>query len=297
MGLLEKETVIGLTTVARVNIALGRENNTNGLAADKNEILFFIKYLSRAAMIQIMKRAIQKKSRTEQFDVALWEREFWVLASPIHVDTDIDTDITIHNNTNKPRDFTNSADEISADYIICDYARREEGCIYINTGVSAGVNTLQIAYTGGMATEAAVSGTNGSCTKDEAVLTSAGQTFSAKGIAAGDVLAITESGDDNHGIYTVVSVDSETELTVTPAFSATATGLDYELITGGTDTIVGLYPDIVEVMDLQCRYMLSNKGGMGISSEGIAGMNFTFHRPVNWLDPVRQVLESHARRV
>jgi hypothetical protein len=303
-ALLETETVINLTTAARVNLHMGRAldsdgaNRSNGLIRDKKALDLLIGMLSRDAMVRVMKRAVQKKSRTETFDIADNQRDFWVLASPIHVDTDIDTDITIYKNTDTPRDFTGSSDEVSADYILCDDLRRREGRITIERDYAAAVSALQIAYTGGMATETVISGTNGAVTGGT-TLTSAGQTFTTKGVAVGDMLAITESGDADHGLHPITAIPSETTLTAPTLAGTASTGLDYEIISGTVDqdTIVGKYEDIALAVDIQAMFMWQNRDQMGIQSEGIAGASFTFLRPVKWLDESLAILKNHARRI
>ena len=57
-------------------------------------------------------------------------------------------------------------------------------------------------------------GTDGSKTAGGTTFTSAGSTFLANGVAAGDILRITEAGDTDIGYYTIASVDSETTLTI-----------------------------------------------------------------------------------
>lgn len=56
------------------------------------------------------------------------------------------------------------------------------------------------------------SGSNGSKTINQATFTSAGATFQAAGVAAGDTLNITSGSEQ--GYYTILSVDSETQVTI-----------------------------------------------------------------------------------
>jgi len=294
-NLLANETVIDLTTVARVNILRGLQGDTNGLIADKQVLSMLIKMMSRDARMRIMHRAFQKATYTERFDIAKGQRDFWVGASPIAIDSDVDTDITIYHNTDQPRDFTNSADEIDADYIVCNPLMQRQGRIHIEKDFSDDyVDALQIEYTGGMATSTAITGTNGACSSTTFICL--GKNFTTDGVAVGDTLAITEIGDADHGLHTIAGVGTDT-LTVATAFSGTGSGLDYEIIDGGTDTIVGLYPHIADAMDFQIRFLWENRGRFGIQSEGIAGASVTHIRPASWLGFVRGVLEGEARRI
>jgi hypothetical protein len=61
-----------------------------------------------------------------------------------------------------------------------------------------------------------------------ATFTSAGADFSGDGVAADDILAVV-SGEAVIGHYTVVSVDSATQLTVSPAFTAAESGLTFRV--------------------------------------------------------------------
>lgn len=142
MGLLETEIVLDLTTEARVVSALSGSD-----PGDSTQIAQLITGLSQDAMINLMKRGVKKQARTERFDVLRDKREFRVLASPI----DTAEDIVIHNNTENPRIFTQAVDLVDSDFIICDPSRASKGLIYINTTVLSGIDTLQIAYTAGMA--------------------------------------------------------------------------------------------------------------------------------------------------
>jgi hypothetical protein len=60
-------------------------------------------------------------------------------------------------------------------------------------------------------------------------LTSVGQTFVTKGVREGDAVEISESGYAGNGTYYVVSVDSETQVTLHKAPGTIGTNLDYEV--------------------------------------------------------------------
>jgi hypothetical protein len=303
------ETVLDLTTVARVNILRGlaqsgNATTTDALALDSEVIKSIIKMTSRQARINVMNRAFAKGAYTERFDVDPGQRDFWLSACPVAIDTDIDTDITIFNSIDTPRDFTSSSNEIDADYIIINSEGQRSGLIHLDTSPVYGRDALSIAYTGGMATESVVNGANGATTADGTTFTSTGQTFTTKGVAAGDILAITTRGAADHGLWEIGSVGSETTLTISSkmntdasvtAFTATAPSLDYEIIDGGTDTIVGLFPHVAFAIDEQCTFMFNNRQRMGISAEAIVGASVTHIRPFQWLDHVLSVLQGEAR--
>lgn len=60
-------------------------------------------------------------------------------------------------------------------------------------------------------------------------LTSAGATFSTKGVRMGDAVVINETGYAGNGTYYVVSIDSETQLTLHKAPGTAGATLDYNV--------------------------------------------------------------------
>ena len=144
-ALLETETGINLTTIARVRAALGnKEVNT----ADDAWLAIFISLASVHCM-RLLRRAFWQKSRNEYFDVLPGQRRFRVLAPPI---TSAASAIVAYNNTDTPRDFTSSDDLIDTDYILIQgEGRAELGIIDFDTPLVEGPNTLKVTYTGGLA--------------------------------------------------------------------------------------------------------------------------------------------------
>jgi hypothetical protein len=138
-ALLEAETVVDLTTAARVKALMGM----TGTAWD-TVLGYMITMLSQDAMINILKRGVKSEARTEYFDVAEDQQSFFCLGSPI----DTGSTITVVNNVSNPRDWTVTA--VDSDYVICDPERAERGEILIETGLSPGPNALKVTYTGGM---------------------------------------------------------------------------------------------------------------------------------------------------
>ena len=149
-GLLEGESEIDLTTLARVRAALEMEAVRT---ADDAQLSILITVASVKAM-RLMNRAIWQKARTEYFDVLPNVRRFRVLASPI---TSAASAIVAYNNTDIPRAFTAAGDLIDTDYIIISgHGRAQQGIIDFETSLSPGRNALSITYTGGMAAGVAV---------------------------------------------------------------------------------------------------------------------------------------------
>jgi hypothetical protein len=74
--------------------------------------------------------------------------------------------------------------------------------------------------------EAVVSGTDGSTTASSADFDSTGSTFLTDGIQAGFYFEIDEGGADD-GIYRIVSVNSETQVTLDSTLSLTASNVDF----------------------------------------------------------------------
>ena len=316
--LLTGETILDLTTVARVNRLRGlvgyNSGVPNGLAADYDEILDLIKARSRDARFNIMKRCIQKKATawTERLDVPGYLRdgfyEFYLRASPVSIPTGISTDLAIYNNGNSPRVFTASADKVNSSYIICNPDMAAQGRVRITIGLISGPDCLQVAYKGGMASETAVNGINGvvALGTSTVIMTAAGQTFLTKGIAAGDVLALTGSGATDHGLWRISAV-AETALTISAkisskttvsAFTASATGLEYEVMSGGNDTLVGLYPHVCRAVEDQIIYELNQKNKAGVTSQTIAGGGVTYERTWRgWKYSVLDVLRGEAREI
>ena len=139
---LENETVIDLTDITRVRAALkGKASDTD----DDTLLGHLITLVSQDAMFK-MNRAVEKKERTEYHDVYSGHNSFFVLASPI----DTGETITVVHNTEKPRDWSDSADEVSSDYILFEGDYAERGEIVIERSLTPAPNALKITYTGGM---------------------------------------------------------------------------------------------------------------------------------------------------
>jgi len=145
--MLDAETVIDLTTLARVKSMIG-----GNLSTTYDTLLTaWISAISKRAMMEILKRGLKSQSRSEYFDVDPGQDEVWLLGCPI----DTTKTITVVNNNDTPRVWTDTGDVVSSDYIICDPARAYKGVLYFETVLTSGVNVLKVTYTGGMAADAA----------------------------------------------------------------------------------------------------------------------------------------------
>ena len=84
-------------------------------------------------------------------------------------------------------------------------------------------------------------------TAGSAVVTSASSTFVTDGVMAGDTFAIADGPDV--GTYTVASVDSETQITLTTTLTTTRTGVGFNaipLMTGTNDGSITADDDLLE---------------------------------------------------
>lgn len=286
---LETETVIDMTTVARVRRVLSPLAQSPG--DGDADIQGLIRTLSRDAMVRLMKRALLKTTRTERFDVGSNQREFWVLGSPI----DTGESIVAYNNLDRPRVFTQSGDLISTDDIICSSAEDRDiaGRILFETTLSEGPDALQIAYTGGMASQTGLTGTDGAAAAS-GVFNSAAAGFIVAGVAVGDELIINENETQNDKVYTVTAVNLATRITVSPDFTNTSeTGASYELSTG----FISDYPDPSWAVTQQAAYMWQKKLQFGMETESIPGMSIKWNTPVSWRNFALDILrEGHARK-
>lgn len=293
---LETELSINLTTQARV---LAHVDGGSSLSAAKKTLIdLLIAQVSRQAMVELMKRGVKLQSRTEYFDVRSGQMKFRLLGSPINTGSTI----VVVNNADTPRSWSDSGDVVNAKYVFpsgsgstnVDPARAEAGELYIDYGLTAGVNTLKVTYTGGMAYATATpSGSDGVTGAGTAVFTSASAYFTSENVRAGDSLVIS-SGTNNQGTWTVSSVDSATQLTLTSNFNAAAeTGLTWEITTAG---LIGRYPTLVNAIDMQCLHMWQRRREYGLVSEGVAGMNWRYTGSVNWLPFVKRVLVTNFGR-
>jgi len=156
LTLLEDEATIDLTTLARVKALCDPNGTTTWKTNAEAVINNLIDLVSRRAMTDIMHRGVKSASRTEYFDIMQGQREIYVLGSPI----DTSSTITIVSNSDQPRDYSDSDDEIDAKYYYPSNdgtsnnlhpANAKMGRIYFETSLTAGPQTLKVTYTGGMA--------------------------------------------------------------------------------------------------------------------------------------------------
>lgn len=288
MSSLNQETPLDLTTAARVNSYIGG-NRVAG--TDATALGLVIKALSKDAMLKILRRGIERKTRVEYLDIQEAQRNFYLLGYPI----DSAVAVAVVHNVDQPRVWTDAGDVVDSDYVVVDH---DSGLITIEKTMTAAVRGLKVTYRGGMATGVssgeAGSGTDGAVTGTY-TFESAAATFETYGVAAGDPLVIT--GGTNAGTYTVASVESETALTVAEAFPDTSSTGETWSLTAAAQGLVTLYPDVAFAMDMQIAHIWQNKLKFGLQSQGIVGASYSFIRGGGWLREARELMLPHARVV
>lgn len=92
-------------------------------------------------------------------------------------------------------------------------------------GTETATITAEVRDESGNPIDDSYTASDGSTTAGSAIFTSATAKFSTKGFSANDTLSIN-SGTDN-GVYTISSVDSDTQVTLNQAMTTTASGLNF----------------------------------------------------------------------
>lgn len=112
-------------------------------------------------------------------------------------------------------------------------------------------------------------------------LTSASQTFVTKGIREGDPIVINESGYAGNDTYYVVSIDSETQVTLHKAPGTTGSSLDYN---------VALYTDMpyeyLITASMAELYEMASRNKPGVEVE----------ENIRWANYYRQLAADELRR-
>ncbi len=290
----DNEPVLNMTTRARVIRLMGDDpEGTDPAARDLIDALIY--FYSDDAMRNYLRRAVKSKSRSENFDIPEgWklyrDNTLTVKASPI--DTSATVRVTV--NSDNPRDFTDTDDDVDSDLIIIDPDRANRGDIYIGATISPGVNVVQVVYTGGMAANTAVEGDDGVAGAVAKTFTSASATFTTDGVQAGDTLNIglPETSNANDGQYTVASVTNQTTLVTVKAFPSSTSGDDWSIVERG---FVGIYPDIANAVTDQVNEAWNNKSSGTIESISASGENIKWVRPFGWTMKNKMILTSRAR--
>lgn len=293
--LLENETVINLTTIGRVRLAL---DNKAINPSDDAYLKLLIGLMSGDAMRRLMKRAVEKKARIDYFNTEQGQFDYYVLGSPIdrsETITGVETSTDPSTAGLYIRDFSETGDVIDEADIFVDPAMAEMGIVRIRIDYGDQTNNLKISYNGGMASSTAITGTNGA-TNETTTFTSAGKDFTDLGVSPGDTLYLgTNATAADRGAYPITAVGTTT-LTLLTAPSGTDTGIEYEIIDGGDDTIVGDYTDLADAVDIQIAAMWKQRGSEMIRSEGMPGASITWNRPVAWLGYIRAFIENNYGR-
>jgi len=291
-SLLQTETIINLCTLQQVWQLLGV---TTADTTRDTQIRDLIRRVSREAMM-LMERAVQKKTaaRVEYFDCAAGQRAFYVLAPPIDAST---TAPTVRVNTELPRDWSDSTDDVDTDYLRYAGARAARGEIYIAKDLSEAEESIRVTYYGGMASWTGAHGWDGASTNPvtNGVLTSAVGSFITDGVAAGYKVVIQNG--TNAATWTVATVNSETQLTMTAPFtSATATAQRYYILDANSTSLIRDYPDLSGLVAQQVLFDWQTRSRAGAVSESSGGPSVTWVTPINWLYRVRDGLMQYRIR-
>ena len=97
-------------------------------------------------------------------------------------------------------------------------------CLFNVVTARLWIRSLGAARTGSLVAD-------GATTTGTGTLTSASSDFVTDGVVAGDIVPVVSSGEARH--YTVVSRDSANQLTVTPNFGASETGVSFRVFQAG----------------------------------------------------------------
>lgn len=279
---------LDLTCLAQVKRTLSRDSVH---VTDDEEIRAVITELSRSAAEHYLHRAVKTAARVERFDIRQGQKDFFVEGFPIDTTT---APVVVHN-TENPRVWTNSSDVVDADYVICDPKRARQGIVHIDRSYNEVPDALQITYTGGMASFTGCDETDGVTTTASKIVTSTRASFKRDGVAAGYKLRI--KGGSQKGDYTVATVDSETQITLTAALTATLTDVAYEVLDSNSASFINSYPDIAHALALQAAEYFRNRSVMGQASASMGGVSFSYDRPVNWLWMVEGTLRRYSRGI
>lgn len=289
---LKMETVLNLCTLQQVWPLLGR---SEAKSPDDSLIRQRIAELSYEAML-IMNRGIVRKSRTETLDIKPYQRSFYVSSPPI----DAVVGITARINLDEPRVWTKPEDLIDAEDIFIGGDRAARGEVYIEGEFGNLIEALQIVYTGGLGTITGAWGWDGASANTGAggigVFTSAVGSFVTDGVVAGCKLKIL-NGLNSPTTWTVLSVQSETQLTVTAAFTSGSTTDQrfYVLDSNGT-SIIHDWPLIASAIAGQTANDWTMRARQGIVSENVGGVGVTWVPPGGWLNRNLRLLERHRVR-
>ena len=289
---LKMETVLSLCALQQVWPLLSR---SEAKSPDDSLIRQRIAELSAEAML-IMNRGIVKKARTETLDIRPGQKSFYVTCPPI----DTVVGITARINTDEPRVWTSAADLVDAEDIFIGIDRAARGEVYIEGELREAVEALQIVYTGGLGTITGAWGWDGVSANTGAggigVFASAVGSFITDGVTAGCKLKIL-NGLNSPTTWTVLSVQSETQLTITiPFTSGSATDQRFYVLDSNGASIIHDWPLIASAIAAQTANDWTMRARQGIVSENVGGVGVTWVPPGGWLNRNLRLLERHRVR-
>lgn len=266
---------MNLTTVDRVREAMGISLTMLDTELDNALRHIITGTSSHIEKSPVFDRYIERKQRTEDFNVINRQKIFNVKGAPI-----FSTPAPlVYNDTNREFDSTTLID--ASDYGI-NYAR---GIFtFDNYDLMAGSGILRIIYTGGLGLHTdrmivtCVAGGTGSFTASEVIT---GQTSGARGkfvSLSADTLTISVLSGE---FITNEIVKGDTSNTVRTISAITQT------------PIVMAYPDIAYACELQSMFVYKRRDLIGLGSASMAGGSIAIPKALQLLDEVQEILSCY----
>jgi len=273
--------ILDMSTVARVRNLLGGVKSTSD-----DKIQELIETYSRS-FANYMDRHIKYRARTAYFDIKDPDTTLKLRAWPIGLTALGVPIVDIYNDTTRPPTYPDAL-TYQEDYDV--YPEEEEqGKIEFEYALLVGYKALKVDWTGGMATKTEVIGADGDTTVG-ATLTSATSTFITDLIEANMTVTITAGADA--GTYTIASVDTENQITITGAWPVGAAGQSFRIVEGG---FVGQYPDIEQALLDQIIFHWKRQHQPDIKGMSLnVGMQVTFWEPLALLTNVKKILDQYT---
>ena len=126
---------------------------------------------------------------------------------------------------------------------------------------------------------------------DGTAFSSAQGDFVSEGVTAGHILTI-ENGA-LAGDYEILTVDSETQVTIDGTFSGSGSSLRYRIGDADGQSMVHTYQSLSEAIAFQVAHYWRMRGKGGVANESVGGLSVSFEAPFTWLEHVRAVLENY----
>lgn len=265
--------VFPLTTLARLKNGYVPITTTQHDAALRSLIVGYSRMVE-----QFLGRHIERKARTEQYDVDPHVKRWWLRGYPVA------SSPAAQFRFDTARNFDDNAESSSNYYLRLEDGRVEFEFIFNQTDLRF-PGALQAIYTGGMAT-----------TLDRLTAT-----ITNSGIAADQSV----TGGTNGGKGTVVSVSGGTTLVLQVLSGTFQEG---ETITDDADSsnsatldsftaepLVMSYPTVVEAVNQQVAYIFQRRENLGLSSFSSEGGSITLETMPRLIATVRSLLGLEKR--